>query len=478
MTERQIRWHAFDREEIPGALFGLAKPEGLGRLEPDRSLLSSGPLAIGFRSQDYEGDGPLPPTLVLLSDGRESDVFSWLSVYAEEAFPISQFARVLSQSDWELLNGAQKGLQVERFRDDRWACILLGEVLAQGDGDADISALPLSRAAGCFTAAMARAVRIHGTDEASRLCADRLRVLEADRRFVRRPVTVDALSPLWALAQAHARLDEETDLRDVVALVVSAATQLGVRGPVLGKSEPIGLLDEFPDLHSDSVEDRVVAFQRVSTHLAQMVTATQQRPLVGLLLAAAAFLVGRSTSHAFLLQQSARAAPVAFAWFGLFAAMTGPRSWDPSWSRMAKGMEKMLRTGFDWGDPTATDLCWAEYQWMSRTFEGTEALFKLPKLYPRLLSVEVVPGAPCQLRLAGSGTANGPQEHEAREDKEAERFAVEARAALEQLVSLAMKVRPLVERAGREAQSSRQAGLPLTDGGSETKRDARGRKLR
>lgn len=463
MNTKEIRWHLFDRDQVPDALFGFYRSKKIGTLEIEEWALDSGQIAIGFCEDTMSGGREARhPALVLLGKGKESDILSWLNVYASETFPLSQFARVLSSEDWARLRQLSVSPELRSPSEDKWACVALGELLALGDSDVELASLPLSRVAACFSTPMARTVAFHRSEEATRMCAERLHTLEADVRFVRRAVSVAELLPIWALVSAS--VGEIDDASEVVELVLQATGSHGVMHRSAGGGSGADLLRKHSEgLLSDSVEARVMAYHGLVQSVAEVGHFDVKARDADLVLAAGAFMVGRGTSHAFLLRKSAMSWPTAYAWFGLLAALRGPRGWDPTWSRMAKGIERQLRAPFNWADPSSADLCWPEYSWMTKAFDGGEAFVALPKLLSRVLSVEVMPGAACQLRLAvdaGAAEAEG----ELRDRQRDGRQERELRAALEQFVGLALRTRSLLERDPYSAESlRRQSSLALDE---------------
>jgi hypothetical protein len=165
-----------------------------------------------------------------------------------------------------------------------------------------------------------------------------------------------------------------------------------------------------------------------------------------LLAAAGAFLVGRGTSHLFLLRRAGKRWPSALAWFGLLAALGGPELWDSEWVRAAKGVERVLRTSGDSGSLMNADLSWTEYEWLSRVFEGPHAFSDVPKLQSRTLSIEVVPGAAVQLRLVGNSASSNNSDSERYQLNQLTSRVRELEGALENFVILATKTRPVLER--------------------------------
>jgi hypothetical protein len=85
------------------------------------------------------------------------------------------------------------------------------------------------------------------------------------------------------------------------------------------------------------------------------------------------------------------------------AALAGSRCWDGAWLRAVKGAERLLKPRFEWTDTSPADIGWAEFAWLAGSLDGVDQLVELPKMLPRTLGLEVVPGVPLQIRL-GHGT--------------------------------------------------------------------------
>ncbi len=429
MKNDAIRWHTFPRDVLPELLLGgCPSPSPNDTYSTPYGLSGTG-IAVGRVESRHDAEYN-PPALLVLGNESAVETRSWLKVYAPETHPLSQYARVVSSDDWRRFYLEQSS---QASRADVWSSIVLGEALAQGEGDIEISALPLSRASACFSMPIARAACMYGTDDATRSCADRLRQVEADRRFVRRAITVDQLLPVWSMARI---LDGgAVSAEESAHLVFEAA--LKHLPDVKGASHPH--LRDIPGLSSDSIEQRVVTFQELSANLIKNDAGTTRREFAPVLLAAAAFLVGRSTTHQFLLRRIGRQFPSALVWYGLIAAVAGPAAWDVSWSRAVKSIERQVRSRFDWLDSVGFDLCWLEYKWLASAFEGPEIFVSLPKLMPRVLSVEILPGATCQFRLSTGAS----QETDVRGTSENQREK-ELQATLAQFVTLANRAQHLL----------------------------------
>lgn len=136
------------------------------------------------------------------------------------------------------------------------------------------------------------------------------------------------------------------------------------------------------------------------------------------------------------------------------AALAGPRAWDASWLRAVKGAERLLRTEFSWSNAPSADICWPEFAWLAGTFDDVDQLANLPKMLPRTLGIEVVPGTVIQVRLGG-----GAAEADVRSSNEASMRERALQDALSQFVSLAQRVKGLVEQAPSMSGSQQSLGL-------------------
>ena len=451
MMNTDIRWQTVGKEDLLDALLGEINSPGWRSTTFPTYEVASGRLALGYSDESSYGDQS-PPLLVVVGDESVADTMSWLRVYASEASPVSQFARVVLASDWQVFSDEPRRRISEDLRPDRWACVTVGEALAQVEGDTDLQSMELSRASSCFSLPVGRTTLLFGQGSATRICVDRLRSVGGDRRFGRRAVTVDELLPIWAIAGAN--FGGYVSPEEAAAFVIeAAATHLRNSLPSSSR-QPSLQLDAYPGLSSDSIEERVIEFNRLSQEFTQL-SQSHISATAGPILAAAAFLVGRSTSHAFLLRRLSRVSPAASAWFGVMAALAGPRAWDAAWLRAVKGAERLLKPNFHWLDVSAADICWPEFAWLARTFDDASHLSALPKMLPRTLGVEIVPGVTIQLRLNVTGQA----EHEIRTASDPTARERALQDALGQFISLAQKVRSLTDEA--PASITRQQSLDL-----------------
>lgn len=383
------------------------------------------------------------PLLIVTNEESASDVFSWTATYSPNVFPLSQFARVISDFDWEFLRSLPDEKSNQYTHEDMWASLVFGELLAQSDGEQPLSGIPFSRANACYSTAVARASLIYPKySSAFKTCLNRLKKIELDRSFVPRPVSVSLLAGVWDTLHTHEyRIDSfyastEGLITESIALLLSR--QKGNR------ANADLLLSDFTELQSESIEERMLGFNKFLRKLEAKGGGEIADSRVNALIASAAFLVGRGTSHIFLLRRLSRIFPSAVLWFGTLAALVGPSCWDEHWLRAVKGIEKYLRAKFNWDEPSLSDLSWHEYAWFSDIYASGEYLDDLSKNSPNVLSVEIIPGATCQMRLASSVGKVGELEKSAREDAK-NLNQKELELVVGQLVALASKAQDLVK---------------------------------
>lgn len=452
MTQATIRWHIVSREDLLDVLLGEFTPQEEGSSVLPVARAKSGALVLGFQSQPSRVEN-VSPSVVVLDDFQVSDTMSWLRTYAGEAFPISQYARVVLASDWETFGSGSSMLPLDGSRTDSWASVAVGEALSQSDGEAELMHMPLSRVSSCFSLPVARTAIQFGQGEATRVCVDRLRAISSDRRFGRRQLSIDQLLPVWAIAGAPG--SERVSPTNAALLVLEAAGSHFRRQHPSAPTIAVSQLSDFPGLSSDSVEERVMAFNRLAMEVLQAEPVhAQTLEAMGPTIAAAAFLVGRSTSHAFLMRRLSRVVPTAMTWFGVIAGLAGPRSWDAAWLRAVKGAERLLRPEFSWADVPTADIGWPEFAWLATTFDEVEQLAALPKMLPRTLGIEIVPGASLQVRLGSA-----PAETEPRTSQEPTARERALQDTLAQFVSLSQKAQALLSNS---ASTSVPGKTPMT----------------
>ncbi|MEQ7770111.1 hypothetical protein [Xanthomonas hortorum] len=393
MNTPKFVWYQLSRDEIPDSTHGPSMYRGKKQNNAPSPHLESGKVvSAGFPWDSLDEVENQCPTAFVLETQSVAETLSWLRVYALEAFPLSQFGRVLSFDDWEMISNQDSPSY--SFRNDRWASVVLGELLAQSEQDISLDTISLSRVQACFSIAIARAHKFYDSHKVTRASTERLRAIESDPRFLRRSVNVDALVPIWSLTSTNiGRVSEVWELAEFIASAARA-----YHDPKAQALRPIEALPQA--LRSESIEERVIAFQ----HLVSLVSeasliSPNHSSQHAAIIAAAAFLVGPGTSHAFLIKKSGKLAPLAQVWFGLIAGLAGREYWDSPWTKALKGVEKHVKASFSWSDPPLSDISWIEHNWITNAIRGPKAFQGIPRQVQTSLSIEIFPGVSCQMRL-------------------------------------------------------------------------------
>jgi hypothetical protein len=390
MTE-SLRWVELDRQSLPGLVAEGVFPIDAGHVP--RPTSDGKDVFVGLLADNSVSR----PRVLVLNERVAREILAWLATYSPASFPITQSMRTITTEDFG--PSFLSTLETSRSSDDwgYWPCIVFGELLGQGEQISNIDTVALSRANACFSFTQARSDGLHGVNSPLAIgCLRRLRTLENDRLFVKRSISVEELSHIWAWPRSN--IAENSILRELSQLVEDVVN---------------GRLSETPSSHSyilssvgfdafllgsGAIEARVRAYQSFVQSL-EDVRSPEVARTSAMLLAAAAICVGNGTSHISLLEEFGKRSPSAYAWFGLFAAVAGPKGWDPSWNRAINSMCRALGHRFELTDPPLSDLSWVEYDFVREVPKPAEFVKHVPKFYPRSLSVEVVPGATCQLRL-------------------------------------------------------------------------------
>ncbi|WP_256853308.1 hypothetical protein [Pantoea sp. Fr+CA_20] len=453
----EVSWVLINKEDLVDMLLGDTNVSSYSKKRsfPGRDL-KNGKIAVG--STALSRNGKYEISYIVIPDSYINDFLSWVRVYSDDIFPISQFTRLLTLSEYSLLSNESLVFFDATEKLARWACVSIGETLAQSESSIELHNIALSRVLSTYTLPIARSSINHSGLDLFKLCRDRLNKISHDNRFSRRTLLSEHLSPVWDVV-----LNDDSDDKsalDAVNLMLDYASKYT---PENRKSDDtlLELLAKNLLLRSDSVEDRVMGFNKLSAEIMNLESDSELN-FYSPVIAAAAFLVGRSTSHLFLLNKIGRFVPMAFVWFGLIASFTGPKSWDLTWLRAVKGAEKLLKNKFELDSISQADIYWHEFSWLLEVFKSTEKLNELPKMLPKTLSIEIIPGSTLHLRLPGQAN-----EQEAKMKNEISMRERALEDALSQLFSLSNKLQGQVnyyssQKERSDAFSKKNSGVSVT----------------
>lgn len=386
-----LSWYPVARHELAGILTEEFELSGRGYADP---YASKSDIMLGIHNPDRRG---IPVVAIALVGDTDKELFSWISTYAEEIFPLTQFCRVCSIDEWTLLKLQFHQDSMVGVVSPIWSSVILGEMLGQADADTQVAGIPLARANACFSFALARTLLLYPNNEiATHRCAEKLSIAERDPRFGPRPISVDLIWKVWtvALSLYNVSLDSFNVLKTMLQIVSAIDKQAS------------SVLATNNLLLSDSAEDRVEGFDAIADAVIKKFNLKAiERQTCSITLAAAAVLAGRGTTHIHLLSPTAKLFPEILVWYGLFSGVLGPRGWDKAWTQQTKGVERALRQLFRPDEPVAADICWPEYEWLAKTYNSPEALSMIPKTTSRSLTIELLPGVNCQFRFGGQGSS-------------------------------------------------------------------------
>lgn len=399
MTSSSIVWFSVDRGNVAKALLGSRDASSSVR-EPASQLrepIANGDIAVGYTNGAAE---LLMPALAVVNQQRAEDLFAWLATYSPEVFPISQYVRLLDNEEWTHTGQVPASTRIDA--DPIWPSLILGELLAQGNSsDLRLTSLPLSRVPFCRSYTQARASALFRNNPAAlRIAADRLEFLEKAENHLRN-VNTGVLRTTWALAEDAFTLDTFTrDLISVLSWTFERQRESRGAMPELPQELRAVSLD-LRKLASGPLEYRVEEFERAGSLLLAHAAAGNDAAHARLpaLFAALALWVGSGTSHISLLAEVSSKIPATFAWFGAFAGVLGQASWHSDWTRTTAAIAKLLRSGFDVASTSTADLSWTEFAWLT-SVGHFELLSGVPRASARVLSVDVLPGAPAPFRLS------------------------------------------------------------------------------
>lgn len=390
--ETKFNWFSAEGNQAVKSIFSFERPHSDSKIS-NPSGAHRDHLALGF-SSDSE---PLC-SLVVINETKAQESLAWIATYTPEAFPLSQSIRVLGLNDFHILDELKTAGKTLP-REPIWPSIILGEMLSQGQPGVTPDKAPISRAFSTFSFVQARCSLLYDEAKiANQHCIERLRQIENNPLFVQRPLSVDELAKIWSFAGDG--LNQSNDARLVIDTVM-AALESEIRGqnnPTHPDYLEFGL--SISAIATGPLEQRIVEFERVTERLIHACNGNRELwSRAPLHLAAFTFMVGGGTSHLHLMNDFGRTFPGVYAWIGLFAALSGQKFWDSRWLRATSAVERLLRSSFEVQDPPTFDLCWIEYEWISKQKEPLAWISELPQLATQLLSVEIYPGVVCQMRI-------------------------------------------------------------------------------
>lgn len=384
-----LRWISLRPSEVRRLLNGSERAASEIFSSPDESLMAGlDRFAVGF-DPDEGGGRYIFPTAIVVPDETADDLLAWIAIYEPDLFPLSQFCRLMYRSDW---NRLADSATIRRSDDlTTWASLVLGETVEDIDQQIAPDSFALNRVFGSYSFAMARTLTLYG-HAPLKIAEERLRATIVDSRLFTVRRSVLDMKDIWTTTSDKIPKISEAGLESAVRELLNRVVRR-VSGQLWRSDE--GRLALPRELFSEQVEARVVAFRQYVSELLAHGTADSSAPR----LAAAAILVGRGTTHLFLVRRELQRFPLAAAWFGLLAGALGENAWDGAWLRGAARVRRQLAEPFDLRVLGRSDLCWPDLALILGSMRDPDAYRRVPKGQNSVLNVELLPGVPLELRI-------------------------------------------------------------------------------
>lgn len=398
MKSANLVWRWVDRVDLLPMLIKLRASE-----DPVAALESFPPskeprVRLGVSHFADEKSCPV----VVVADSYINEFFAWLYTFAEDAMPLSMHCKVLKSSDFEELEIKQRRPRATQIR--KWSSIVTGEIMSRlgaekmfFEGAASWALFSYS-----FAATFAYASYSENPDIIDRMFLDRLRRLPATETSARNDY-IQALEQIWTVfsrCEKFPHIPREAviysfqhwiDFSYEYRSVMSSSP--GIRGIIIN-------ILEGGNFESESLEQRVVVFDKFVDAINQSDHASSI--LGGFGIAAAAFFVGKGTSHIHLLDGQKN--KFAYLWIALFAGLCDENFWDVRWISATRKVEALISfySASDFLTATLADLSWVEYNWILQSKDPAAELGAIPKIKPHAVMVEILPGIPLEVRLTRS----------------------------------------------------------------------------
>ena len=396
MNYSQLRWQEIAKEDlIPAVISGDRRD--IHALSPaERSNSPKWDISASFDASDSR-------PIVCIGDDVFDSTMAWLNTYYEEVMPLSTYCRLITYSEFKaLLDSASSS----RLPSKIWSSVVTGEIIARsGTGDilGDIS-MTWATLSYTFSASIAFSL-YGGGNKLLTIFLDRLKSIHDDDRFGSNDTSIDSFSQIWRIC--HEATCEPLKPRDAIGHALWY-TKKDKNQSCFGDLKQRALLEKIinlPEFSSDSLETRLSGFDR-SIELLKKESSPSDIYAFGS--AASAFLVGRGTSHVHLIGSSPN--KLSFLWLSVFAGLCGEATWDAAWLGVTRRIESALRfytLKTATGGPLS-DLSWCEFNWIKRGKGGIESLRSMIKLAPNLITTEIIPGVPVQVRVSKANREGPP----------------------------------------------------------------------
>jgi hypothetical protein len=338
-------------------------------------------------------DDPFPDFLIVRDDDFK-DTFSWLSSYFSGVAPITQWCRVLRQSDLKDLSRFSARPTVGT-RLGAWVGAVLAECSAQAHHNINLKDLPGTAALTSGTFAAARAVAIRGEDTDLTELARRHEELNTRLREGGRPVVASVLLPIWHTIQNKyfSKVDMDRRALEPIAAIIDRATSRKEIDSEFTQETVQNAASYFdlPELAGCARGPQLDRLKSLDNVARQLGSATGS-PAVQALLGFGASLIDPGASVLpELLRKYLGTFPLAPIWLGVFAGVWAPIRVFSDHSGLGRIVAKSILAESDLRSKPSCDIAFEEVsRWLGPN--STLANFSIRGMAARSINVELVYG--------------------------------------------------------------------------------------
>jgi hypothetical protein len=338
------------------------------------------------------------PDLLVVRDNDLSDTHAWLSSFFSSLSPISQWCRIIPQSEIKNLVARHERPTLDK-RLGGWIGLMLAECSAQAGQNINLKELPGTAALASSTFAAARGIAVWGDHCDLREIAIRHDELSTKLREAPRPISAAQLLPIWQTLNGYVDpLDKNVDRRRALAPFVSLfdriLSQNSLNADSIAEVVAVAMdhfrIPQIGDCSRGPQLDRVKALDQLAQDLARDTRAGATDALIGF--AASLIDPGMGVLPELLRKYSGRFA-MAPLWLGAFAGCWSSNRALTDHGGLGRLIAKALLGESDLDEKPQCDIAYDE---ISRWLNGvTPSKLPLRGMAARSLSIEIFLGVTC-----------------------------------------------------------------------------------
>ncbi|MDI4232362.1 hypothetical protein AAFX91_11775 [Bradyrhizobium sp. 31Argb] len=348
------------------------------------------------------------PDILVVRDRDLSDTHAWLAAFFSSLSPISQWCRIMPQSDLANLAASSERPALDG-RMGGWIGAILAECSVQGGQNVNLKELSGIAALTSSTFAAARGIAVWGDRCDLKEIGIRHDHLSAKLRDGHRPLSATQLLPIWLTLNGYVdALDKNPDRRRALAPFVALFDRIlrqssisadGIADVVATAADHFRI-PQIADCSRGPQSDRVRALDQLIQDVARDSNTFSNDALVGF--AASLIDPGMAILPELLRKYSGRF-PLAPIWLGAFAGCWSSSRTLTDHGGLGRLIAKALLSESDLSEKPQCDISYDE---ISRWLDGvTPSKLPLRGMASRSLNIEISLGVTCPFAVGRSDTA-------------------------------------------------------------------------